>query len=78
MAQVFLTCANIPLPSPTKPAAPTMKIAPQINRIAKPQGKMTRKAFDALDEWMSDFIAIARVALDNEPQLLEMLEIVKS
>lgn len=39
----------------------------------------TRKrdqALDALDEWMSDFVAIARVALEDRPQHLEKLGVV--
>lgn len=35
------------------------------------------KAMDELQEWVSDFIAIARIALASEPQLLEMLGIIE-
>lgn len=34
-------------------------------------------ALDDLQEWMSDYIAIARVALEDQPQLLETLGIVE-
>lgn len=35
------------------------------------------EALDALNEWMSRFIAVARVALEDNPQMLEALGIVK-
>lgn len=33
------------------------------------------RALDALDDWMDDFIAVARVALLSRPQLLESLDV---
>lgn len=35
--------------------------------------KIKNKAFVSLEKWMSDFYAVARIALDEEPQLLESL-----
>ncbi len=35
------------------------------------------EAFDALQEWMGDFIAIARIALESQPQYLEVLGVVQ-
>ena len=41
--------------------------------------KTKNKAFRDLEQWMSDFYAVARLALENEPQLLESLgKVVKS
>ncbi len=35
-------------------------------------------AMDALDQWVSDFIAIARLALEEEPQALEKMGVVEA
>ncbi|MBU2912740.1 hypothetical protein [Reichenbachiella agariperforans] len=36
------------------------------------------EALDSLNEWMGDYIAIARVALEDDPQMLEMLGVVEA
>jgi len=35
------------------------------------------EALDALQAWMSDFVAIARIALEDQKQLLEVLGVVE-
>lgn len=35
--------------------------------------KIKNDAFEKIDEWMSEFYAVARIALENSPQLLEAL-----
>lgn len=39
--------------------------------------QMRDEAFDELQDWMSDFIAIARISLEDQSQYLEMLGIVE-
>ena len=39
--------------------------------------KMRDGAIDALDDWLDDFVAIARVALEEDPQLLETMGILE-
>lgn len=38
--------------------------------------KARDKALDAMQDWISDYIEVARIALEEEPQYLEMLDIV--
>lgn len=39
--------------------------------------KIRDEAFDALEDWFSDFIAIARIAFDGQPQYIEILGIME-
>ena len=34
------------------------------------------KVLDIMEDWLSDFIAISRIALENKPQLLEKMGVV--
>jgi hypothetical protein len=55
------------------------KLAAQLKEKGDAQdATQTRdKAFDLLADWMSDFIAIARIALEDQPQMLEVLGIIE-
>lgn len=39
--------------------------------------KQRDKAFDLMEDWMAKFIAIARIALEDDPQLLEIMGIIE-
>ena len=44
---------------------------------AQQETKDREDAMDSLDVWMSDFVAIARIALEEKPQFLEKLGILE-
>lgn len=54
------------------------KLAAQLKETGEAQAatEARDKALDALMDWMSDFRAIAKLALAGDPQQLEMLGIV--
>lgn len=56
------------------------KLAQQLKEKGEAQEatRVRDEAFDDLDEWMDDFIAVCRIALEDQPQYLEMLGIVKT
>jgi hypothetical protein len=56
------------------------KLAAQLKEKGEAQDATEQRdeAFEQLEDFMSDFTAIARIALEDEPQFLEMLGIVKS
>jgi hypothetical protein len=56
------------------------KLAAQLKEKGDAQSatEIRDTAFDDLQDWMSDFITIARVALEGQPQLLESIGIVKA
>jgi hypothetical protein len=35
--------------------------------------RMRDRAFDELNEWVSDLITVSRIALDDKPEYMEML-----
>ncbi len=56
-----------------------LKLAAQLKEKGEAQQATVDRdfAFDDLQEWMSEFIAIAHIALEDKPQHLEMLGIVQ-
>jgi len=63
----------------TKVNAVEQAYAAQLKEKGEAQDATEKRdsAFDTMQEWMSDFKSIARIALESQPQYLEMLGIVK-
>ncbi len=63
--------------------AQVLNVEAKLNAQLKEKGEaqsatqLRDEAFDELQDWMSDFIAIARIALEDQSQYLEMLGIVE-
>ncbi|UXP31641.1 hypothetical protein N6H18_14930 [Reichenbachiella agarivorans] len=78
-----LAKVNIPQEALTAASLELVELEKKYNKQLKEKGEAqdaTEKrdeALDALQDWMSDYIGIARVALEDDPQLLEMLGIVE-
>lgn len=55
------------------------KINAQLKEMGEAQAATVKRddALDELQEWMSDFVEISRIALENESQYLEVLGIVE-
>ncbi|MEQ9288490.1 MAG: hypothetical protein RIG77_16340 [Cyclobacteriaceae bacterium] len=55
------------------------KLAAQLKEKGEAQDatRIRDEAFEALQDWMSDFVAISRIALEDQSQLLEVLGIVE-
>lgn len=74
MATYGITTAKLEAAQAELIAAETANFAQENEKgAAQNSTKLRDAAVDALKDWLSDFVAIARVALEEEPQLLESL-----
>ena len=56
-----------------------VKLSAQLKEKGEAQNvtQLRDEAFDTLQDWMSDFIAISRIALEEQSQYMEMMGIVE-
>jgi hypothetical protein len=83
--EVMKALANYGLTQKKLKEAQTMvnEVEPKLSAQLKEKGEaqtvtqLRDEAFDALQDWMGDFIAISRIALEEQSQYMEMLGIVE-